>query len=211
VDNKAENRYDKDIEFAIGGLSMFWAICIKKCDQFNKGEVVKAWQGFGKIYFFRGFKFGLNMSKERFEEHFTIFRNYYIVEKPPIKKRFRKPKPCYLRVEFKDISEALLVDLYNYVFSYLELTKQISPELIQSFNYSIISTLEKLEFLYTVLPEEKYLEAIKDAEQVFLGIYKTALSIELEALPKMEDYNQLLENFKQENMIIGSFFKQLNE
>ena len=101
-----------------------------------------------------------------------------------------------MRIEFKDISDRLLVDLYNYIFSYLELTKQISPELIQTFNYSIVSTLEKLEFLYTVLPETKYLEAIKDAEQVFAGIYKTAISIELETLPKMEDYNQLLENFK---------------
>ena len=190
---------------------MFRAICIKRCDSFEKGEVVNAWQGFGKIYFFRGLKFGLNMSQKRFEEHFTAFRNYYIIEKQPIKRRFRKPKPCYLRVEFRDISDALLVDLYNYVFSYLELVKQINPELIQTFNYSIVSTLEKLEFLYTVLPELKYLEAIKDTQQVFLGIYKTALSIELETLPKMEDYNQLLENFKQENMILGSFFKELNK
>lgn len=191
---------------------MFRGICIKRCDGFQKGEVVNAWQGFGtRIYFFRGFKFGLNMPAKRFEEHFMAFRNYYIVEKPPIKRRFRKPKPCYLKVEFKDISDALLVDLYNYVFSYIELTRQISPELIQTFSYSIVSTLEKLEFLYTVLPEFKFIEAIKDAEQVFLGIYKTALSIEIEALPKTEDYNQLLENFKQENMILGSFFKQLNE
>lgn len=190
---------------------MFRAICIKRCDGFQKGEVVKAWQGFGNIYFFRGLKFGLNMSIKRFEEHFTVFRNYYIVEKIPVKRRFRKPKQSYLRIEFKDISDRLLVDLYNYIFSYLELTKQISPELIQTFNYSIVSTLEKLEFLYTVLPETKYLEAIKDAEQVFAGIYKTAISIELETLPKMEDYNQLLENFKQENMIIGSFFEQLNK
>lgn len=190
---------------------MFRAICIKNCDNFTKGEVVNVWQGFGKIYFFRGFKFGLNISQSRFEEHFSAFRNYYVVEKPPIKRRFRKPKATYLRVEFNNISDALLVDLYNYIFSYLELTKQINPELIQTFNYSIVSTLEKLEFLYTVLPEQKYLEAIKDAEQVFLGIYKTALSIEMEALPKMEDYNQLLENFKQENMILGSFFKEMNK
>lgn len=191
---------------------MVRAICIKRCDVFQKGEVVKAWQGFGnKIYFFRRFKFGFNMPQARFEEHFVAFRNYYIVEKPPIKRRFRKPKACYLKVEFKNISDALLVDLYNNIFSYIELTRQISPELIQTFSYSIVSTLEKLEFLYTVLPEEKFLEAIKDAEQVFLGIYKTALSIEVEALSAEKDYNQLLENFKQENMIIGSFFKQLNE
>ena len=191
---------------------MVRAICIKRCDVFQKGEVVKAWQGFGnKIYFFRRFKFGFNMPQARFEEHFVAFRNYYIVEKPPIKRRIRKPKACYLKVEFKNISDALLVDLYNNIFSYIELTRQISPELIQTFSYSIVSTLEKLEFLYTVLPEEKFLEAIKDAEQVFLGIYKTALSIEVEALSAEKDYNQLLENFKQENMIIGSFFKQLNE
>lgn len=190
---------------------MFRAICIKNCDNFIKGEVVNGWQGFGNIYFFKGFKFGLNMPQGRFQEHFAAFRNYYIVEKPPIKRRFRRPKPAFLRVEFNGISDDLLVDLYNYIFSYIELTKQLNPELIQTFNYSIVSTLEKLEFLYTVLPEPKYLEAVKDAEQVFLGIYKTALSIEMETLPKTADYNQLLENFKQENMILGSFFKEMNK
>ncbi len=191
---------------------MFRAICIKKCDEFRKGEVVKAWQGFGtRIHFFRGFKFGFNMSQKRFEEHFTAFRNYYVVEKPPIKKRFRRPKKSYLQVEFKDISDELLVDLYNHVFSYLELIKKMSPELILTFNYSIISTLEKLEFLYTILPEPEYLEAIKDAEQVFQGIYKTALSIELDMLPKAEDYHELYENFKNENQILGKFFEELNK
>lgn len=191
---------------------MFRAICIKKCDTFRKGEVVKVWQGFGtSIHFYKGLKFGLNMEQKRFEEHFMVFRNYYIVEKPPVKKRFRKPQRSFLKVEFKDISDALLVDLYNYIFSYIELTRQISPELIFTFNYSIISTLEKLEFLYTVLPELKFLDAIKDAEQVFLGIYKTALSIELDALPKSEDYHELYENFKQENQILGKFFEELNK
>lgn len=191
---------------------MFRAICIKKCDEFRKGEVVKAWQGFGtSIHFYRGLKFGLNMSQQRFEEHFAAFRNYYIVEKPPLKKRFRRPKQSFLRVEFKDISDAMLVDLYNYVFSYLEITKQISPDLILTFNYSIVSTLEKLEFLYTVLPEPKFLEAVKDAEQVFLGIYKTALSIEMDMLPKAQDYQQLYENFKMENQILGKFFEELNK
>lgn len=191
---------------------MFRAICIKKCEDFRKGEVVKAWQGFGTgIHFYRGLKFSVNMSQKKFTEHFMAFRNYYIIEKPPVKKRFRRPKPSYLRIEFKEISDALLVDLYNHVFSYLELTKQISPELIQTFNYSVVSTLEKLEFLYTVLPEHKFLEAIKDAEQVFEGIYKTALSIELDLLPKAEDYQQLYENFKKENEILKNFFEELNK
>lgn len=191
---------------------MFRAICIKKCDDFRKGEVVKAWQGFGtRIYFYKGFKLGLNMSQKRFEEHFAAFRNDYVVEKPPIKRRFRRPKQSFLRVEFKGISDVLLVDLYNSIFSYLELTKQISPELILTFNYSITSTLEKLEFLYTVLPEPKFIEAIKDAEQVFVGIYKTALSIELDMLPKAEDYEQLYQNFKNENEILGKFFEELNK
>lgn len=191
---------------------MFRAICIKKCEDFLKGEVVKAWQGFGTgIHFYRGLKFGVNMSQKKFEEHFVAFRNYYVIEKPPIKKRFRRPKPSFLRIEFKGISDALLVDLYNHIFSYLELTKQISPELIQTFNYSVVSTLEKLEFLYTVLPEYKFLEAIKDAEKVFEGIYKTALSIELDLLPKTENYHQLYENFKKENEILRNFFDELNK
>lgn len=191
---------------------MFRAICIKKCEDFLKGEVVKAWQGFGTgIHFYRGLKFGVNMSQKKFEEHFVAFRNYYVIEKPPIKKRFRRPKPSFLRIEFKGISDALLVDLYNHIFSYLELTKQISPELIQTFNYSVVSTLEKLGFLYTVLPEYKFLEAIKDAEKVFEGIYKTALSIELDLLPKTENYHQLYENFKKENEILRNFFDELNK
>ena len=104
-----------------------------------------------------------------------------------------------------------MVELYNHVFSYIELIKQVNKELIFTFNYSIVSTLEKLEFLFNTLPNDQFIEAVKDAEQVFLGIYKTALSLEVEALPKQTDYNQLLENFKQENMILGTFFDELNK
>lgn len=191
---------------------MFRAICIKKCDDFRKGEVVKAWQGFGTgVHFYKGLKFSVNMSQKKFAEHFVAFRNYYIIEKPPVKRRFRRPKPSFLRIEFKDIPDALLIELYNHIFSYIELTKQISPELIQTFNYSVVSTLEKLEFLYTVLPQYKFQEAIKDAEKVFEGIYKTALSIELDLLPKAEDYQQLYENFKNENEILKNFFDTLNK
>lgn len=191
---------------------MLHAICIKHCDGFQKGDVVKAWQGFGnRIYFFSKRKFGFNMSPDRFEAHFVAYRNYYIIEKPPIKKRFRKPKRCYQKIEFKGISDRVLIELYNHVFSYIELTRQISPIIIQAFSYSIISTLERLEFLYRTLPESQYLEAINDAEQVFTGVYKTALGIEIQTLPSMGSDEQLLENFRQENKIIGSFFKQLNE
>jgi len=62
-----------------------------------------------------------------------------------------------------------------------------------------------------VLPEYKFLEAVKDAEKVFEGIYKTALSIELDLLPKAEDYQQLYENFKNENEILKNFFDELNK
>ena len=191
---------------------MFRAICIKKCEDFRKGEIVKAWQGFGTgVHFYKGFKFSINMSQKKFTEHFMPFKSYYIIEKPPIKRRFRKPKPSFARIEFKEIPDHLLVELYNHIFSYLELTKQMSPELIQTFNYSVVSTLEKLEFLYTVLPEYKFEEAIQDASKVFEGIYKTALSIELDLLPKEEDYQQLYENFKNENEILKNFFDTLNK
>lgn len=190
---------------------MVRAICIKSCEAANKGDVVKAWKRFGKVYFFRGIKQRSKMLPERFEEHFTGFKNYYIVDKAPVKRRFRKPKPSILRVEFRGVTETVLVELYNHVFSYIELIKQVNKELIFTFNYSIVSTLEKLEFLFNTLPNDQFIEAVKDAEQVFLGIYKTALSLEVEALPKQTDYNQLLENFKQENMILGTFFDELNK
>ncbi len=190
---------------------MVRAICIKSCQGANKGDVVKAWKRFGNVYFFRGIKQRSKMQPEQFEEYFTGFKNYYIVDKAPVKRRFRKPKPGILRVEFRGITETVLVELYNHVFSYIELTKQVNKELIFTFNYSIVSTLEKLEFLFNTLPHDQFIEAVKDAEQVFLGIYKTALSLEVEALPKQADYNQLLENFKQENMILGTFFDELNK
>lgn len=191
--------------------SMFRAICIKRSDRFKKGEIVKAWQGFGSgIHYYKGHRFSLNTPEEKFDEYFVPFKNYYIVEKPPIKRRFRKPKRNFLKVEFKDISDDLLVALYNNVFSYIEAIKQITPELLFTFSYSIVSTLEKLECLYHALPPEQFLEAVEDSEQVFLGIYKTALSIELETLPSFKTHNEMLENFKQENAILKNFYDDLN-
>lgn len=190
---------------------MLKVICIRSYRGIRKGELINAWYGFNnKVYYFKGFKLNLNMTEEDFDKHFTSFNNYYIVEKPEVKRRFRKPKKEYLRVEFRHIPERLLVELYNCVFSYIELTKQIDPGLIQNFSYSIVTTLEKLQHLYTVLPEDKFLEAIRSAEQVFKGMYKTALSIEISLIPKSEDYEQLLKQFKEDTEIVGSFFKELN-
>ncbi len=191
---------------------MFKAICIKSYNGIRKGEIINAWYGFNNnIYYFKGFKINLNMTHKEYEQHFMNFTNYYIVAKPEIKRRFRKPKQEYLRVEFRHIPQPLLVELYNCVFSYIELSKKIDPGLIQTFSYSIITTLEKLQHLYTVLPEDKFLEAVRSAEQVFKGMYKTALSIEISLLPRSEDYEQLLKQFKEDAEIVGGFFKELNK
>ena len=190
---------------------MFRAICIKRTENIKKGEIVKAVQGFGPgIHYYKGCRFSLNTPTEKFNECFVPFRNYYVVEKPLVKRFLRKPKKSFLKVEFKDIPDELLISLYNYVFSYIELVKQVSPELIQTFNYSIVSTLEKLEYLYYHLTQEEFLEAIKDSEQVFISIYKTALSIEVEVINKLQDHNELLANFKQENAILKNFYDDLN-
>lgn len=191
---------------------MFKAICIKSYEGIRKGELINAWYGLNnKIYYFRGFKLNLSMTQETFEKHFMSFNNYYVVEKPEVKRRFRKPKKEYLRVEFRAIPEKLLIELYNNVFSYIELSKQIDPGLIQTFSYSIVTTLEKLEHLYTVLPGDKFLEAVRSAEQVFRGMYKTALSIEISIIPGEESHEQLLRQFKEDAAIVGSFFKELNK
>lgn len=187
------------------------AICIKGYEDMKKGDIVNAWQGFnGNMLYHRGFKVKLSIPPSQFNEHFIAFRDYYIIQKLGIKRRFRKQKNEYVRVEFKNAPDYVLVELYNCVFSYLELIKRKNPELIESFNYSIITTLEKLEHLYTIVPTNRFIEAVKHSEQVFKGIYKTALSIEIELLPKAEDYNQLLESFKMDNNILGNFFKELN-
>lgn len=190
---------------------MFRAICMKQYEHFEPDEIVNVFFSFGKVHIMRikGLKLSLNLTLTQFEKFFMILRNTYVVEKPPIKKRFRRPKPDYLRVEFKDIPDSLLILLYKKVFSYLERSKQLNVDIIQTFNYSIVSTLEKLEFLYNTLPEAQFIEAVEDAEQVFKGIYETAQSIENEQLSSEENYQQLLENFKQENQILGQFFKEM--
>lgn len=190
---------------------MFQAICIKRSDTFKKGEVVKVVRGFGPgIHCYRGCRFSLNTPEEKFNECFMPFKNTFIVEKPPKKRYFRKPKKCFLKVEFKGISDEVLCELYNCAFSYIELIKRMSPELILTFSYSIASTLERLEYLYYNLPAEDFLEAVRDSEQVFAGVYKTALTIELEVIPKLQDHNELLESFKQENAILKNFYDDLN-
>lgn len=191
---------------------MFKAICIKPYKQIRKGEIVKGVQLFnGNIMYFKGLKVEFNMLLEEFNTRFIPLRAYYIVEKPDIKRRFRRPKKDFLRVDFPEASEDVLINLYCHAFSYIELVRQIQPELILTFNYSIVSTLEKLEHLYKILPICKFNEAVIDAEQVFKGIYNTAISIEIEALPKEEDYNRLLEGFKMDNAILGRFFIELNK
>lgn len=191
---------------------MFRAICIKNGEKIRKGEIVKAVQGFGPgIHYYKGCRFSLNTPTEKFNEYFVPFRDHYVVEKPPKKRMFsRKPKRCFLKVEFRNIPDDMLVALYNHVFSYIELIRQVSAELVLTFSYSIVSTLERLEYLYYHLQPKDFLEAVKDSEQVFLGIYKTALSIELEMIPKLQAHNELLENFKQENAILKNFYDDLN-
>lgn len=191
---------------------MFRAICIKNGQKIKKGEIVKAFQGFGSgIHYYKRGRFSLNTPTEKFNEFFVPFRDHYVVEKPSKKRWFsKKPKRCFLKVEFRNIPDQLLIALYNHVFSYIELIRQVSPELVMTFSYSIVSTLERLEYLYYHLSEKEFLEAVQDSEQVFLGIYKTALSIEIEMLPKLQAHNELLENFKQENAILKNFYDDLN-
>lgn len=191
---------------------MLKAICIKSYRGMIKGEIINVWYGFnGNIHYFKGLKPYFNMLEGDFKTYFTSFDNYYVVEKPEIKRRFRKPKKDYLRVEFKNISTRALVALYNHVFSYIELTKQIDEGLIKTFSYSIVTTLEKLQHLYTILPEDKFLEAVASAEQVFKGMYKTALSIDISLMSRPENYDQLLKQFKEDTNIVGSFFNELND
>lgn len=189
---------------------MFRAICIRGHNGIIKGEIVRVWQDFNKnVHYQKGLKIGFNIPRDEFYEHFIEFRNYYIVEKPEIKRRFRKPKKDYLRVEFRNISDEILIQIYNCAISYVELTKQVNPDLIQTFNYSIVSTLEKLEYFYRTLPTPKFIEAVTYSEQVFKGIYKTALNLDLTA--QSENYEELLKGFKGENDILATFFEQLNK
>lgn len=191
---------------------MFKAICIKKFSGFYSGEIVKVVKGIGpNVHFYKGCHFSLNTPKEKFEEHFLPFKNYYIVERPPKKIFFFIPKKSFLRVEFKDISDRALQQLYICVFSYIEYIKAISPELIQAFSYSIISTLEKLEYLYPQLTEAEFIEAVQDSEQVFEGIYKTALTMELELIPSLQKQSDVLKQFKQENAILKQFYEDFNK
>lgn len=192
-------------------MASFKAICIKGGEGINQGDIVKAWKGFSYMYYRKGLRFKVGMELEEFWEHFVCLNSYYIVEKPIMKRRFRRPKKQFLRIEFPNIPEEQLILLYNCVFSYIELIKQKNPELIQTFNYSIVSTLEKLEYLYGVLSPYEFKEAVKDSEQVFKGIYKTAISLELQAFPEQMNYNQMLESFKVDNRILSEFFKELNK
>lgn len=190
---------------------MLRAICIKDSDNFQKGEIVKAVQGFGPgIHYYKGCRFNLNASREEFEKHFMPFKNSYSIEKPPKQRYFRRPKRCFMNVVFRDISDEHLVILYNCIFSYVELVRQMSPDLIQTFNYSIVSTIEKLEYLYYQLPIQSFIEAVQDSEDVFIGIYKTATSIEREIIPKIQNHDEILESFKQENAILKNFYEELN-
>ena len=191
---------------------MYKAICIKRYKNFNKGDMIKVAYSFGdKIYYLKGFKVGYNLSREEFETYFLSFNNYFIVAKPDLKRRFRKPKPQQLKVVFNNISEKALKELYNNVFSYIELSRQIDPGLIISFNYSIVSTLEKLQSLYTVLSEEKFIEAVRSSEQVFRGLYKTALGIDISSEATSKNYEKVLKQFQQDSDILGSFFEELNK
>lgn len=191
---------------------MFRAICIKNHDNIKKGEIVRAWQSLNmNMHYWKGMKLKRNVEETFFYKHFCVFKNSYSIEKPGVKRRFRKPKADYLNVTFKNISDDMLVLLYNCVFSYIEQVRQISPELILTFSYSIVTTLEKLEYLYKVLPPERFKEAIMHSEEVFREIYKTALGIEIESTPTAEDYEMLLKGFKADNDILVSFFNQLNK
>lgn len=192
-------------------MASFKAICIKGGEGIAQGDIVKAWKSFNIMFYRKAFRFKVGMSPEQFWEHFVCLNRYYIVEKPTIKRRFRRPKKQFLRVEFPNISEEQLILLYNYAFSYIELIKQKNPDFIQTFNYSIVSTLEKLEYLYGVLSPYEFNEAVKDSEQVFKGIYKTAISLELQTFPQNMNYSQMLQNFKVDNQILGEFFKELNK
>lgn len=191
---------------------MFKAICIKKYGDFVKGDVVRAWKGFGNnIYFYKGVNIKINISEPEFMAHFTIFRRVYIIEQPPTKKRFQKPRKNFYNADFREVPENLLIEMYRYIFSYIEQTKQINPELILTFSFSIVSTLEKLKQLYKILTPEEFLEAVKSSEQVFLGIYKTALGMEIERELGSEGVKGQFEEFKSDNEILGNFYKELNK
>ncbi len=186
-------------------------ICIKSCKPFDKGDVVTAFKFGNSIRLFSGFSLGWSIEETAFNKHFMPFRSYYIVEKPPVKKRFRPPKRAFLRIEFKDMPEDILREMYNNIYSYLELTKMINNDLIISFNYSIVTTFEKLEYLYDVLTKQEFKEALQDAGKVFEGIYITAVTVQQNSKPSPEEYYKVYDSFKEDNKILAEFFKVIND
>lgn len=188
------------------------AICIIPYKDIKLFEVVKVFDIFGRIHLkkLQELKFSFNVSLMQYQKHFLPLIPLYSIQQPIIKKRFRRPKVHYYTAYFYGISDDSLVELAKRVFYYLEMCKQINPELIQTFNYSIESTLKNLEVLFKTLPESQFVEAILDSEQVFKGVYDTALSIESKQISLDEGNQTLLDNFKKNNQIIGQFFNELN-
>ena len=186
-------------------------VCIKDTTNICRGEVVIAFKTFDKMFYRKGMNVKIAVEPIEFWKNFMVLSPYYIVEKPVVKKRFRKPKKQFLRVEFKGIKDRQLALLYTCAFSYVEYLKKKNPVFIQEFNYSVVSTLEKLEQLYYRLPEHKFDEAIINCEQVFKEIYKMAIDFEGKALNADQDSQELLHDFMVDNKILSEFFKGMKD
>ncbi len=186
-------------------------VCIKDTTGIFRGEVVVAFKSFNKMFYKKGMNVKVAVNPIEFWKNFMVLSPYYIVEKPPIKKRFRKPKRQFLKVEFRGIKDRQLALLYTCAFAYVEYLKHESPMFIQEFNYSVVSTLEKLEQLYYKLPEHKFDEAIINCEQVFKEIYKMAIEFESQAINGGNAGQELLNSFMEDNKILSEFFKGMKE
>ena len=185
-------------------------VCIKNTPNIYKGEIIVAWKIFNRMFYRRGVNVNIAVDPVEFWKSFMELKPYYIVERQPIKKRFRKPKRQFLRVEFKDISDRQLALLYTCAFVYIDLLKSMNPVFIQEYNYSIVSTVGKLEELYYKLSEYQFDQAIINCEQVFKEIYKMALEFEEKSVNGDKTSKELLDSFMQDNKILSEFFKGMN-
>lgn len=205
-----------------------WAILGKSLDTENlkRGNMFQYYYedrsyGIGKkegyIRITDGADYEKYITEEEFDDHFIVVMDYFKVRHEYTVKKFvfNVKREFFLRFVVKNLSINIVKQLYIDIFFYLEQIKRKTPELLLSFESSIIDALDKLKKASELLDEEDFMEAVISAKPVFEEMYKMSLRLSnnntgILENEKDEVVRTFLDKFKRDMNIRAEVLKDLN-
>ena len=122
-------------------------------------------------------------------------------------KRIKKKKFTFNRLSYISLKE-----LHINIFYYIEEIKRLVPDMLPSFQFTILDTLSRLESISCVVSEEDFIKAVYLAKPLFEEMYKLVTDILNKSEDNLlnEEVGYLLKQFEEEMNVRTEVVREVN-